>query len=112
MWAPGVGRTGLGGLGSCWVPGTESLKENRREGRRTEGFGSNVPTCFSPPQPPAAENNGILSVFPSSAKCPRSPKQFALRGHTFSRPLEGCFHTKKLSEREEPMSFGENQESQ
>lgn len=45
----------------------------------------------------------ILSVFPSSAKCPRSPKQFALRGHTFSCLLEGCFHTNKLSEREEPM---------
>lgn len=109
VWPPGVGRTGLGGLGSCWVPGTKALKENRWEGPRVEGFGMNprallpvlTPPRFPLPQPLAATNKGILSAFPSSPKCPHSPSQFALRERTFPCPLEGCFPTKKPSEREE-----------
>lgn len=62
---------------------------------------SSHPARFPLPQPLAATNKGILSAFPSSPKCPHFPSQFALRERTFPCPLEGCFPTKKPSEREE-----------
>lgn len=54
VWPPGVGRTGLGGLGSCWVPGTKALKENRWEGPRVEGFGMNPRALLPVLTPPAS----------------------------------------------------------
>lgn len=99
----GCGADRAWGFGELLGAGYRVAEGEQTGGAEDGGVWVDAPSCFSPPQPPAAENNGILSVFPSSAKCPRSPKQFALRGHTFSCLLEGCFHTNKLSEREEPM---------